>query len=151
MPPMRKPLPSTSVWSTTRCDSMTASPLPLIVSSVARRLDRIFSPAGVQDRCRDFVEPKLRLAERARFELARLVRVCRFSRPVHSTALPPLQARAYYLQFCSPCRHFVAARSGGRSTLFQRVQNSAPINTASTAQLAQGPSPNKRASDSLPF
>lgn len=30
------------------------------------------------------------LAERARFELAGPVKVLRFSRPVHSTALPPL-------------------------------------------------------------
>src|ERR1700688_2568670 len=32
----------------------------------------------------------LRLAERVRFELTSPVRGCRFSRPVHSTALPPL-------------------------------------------------------------
>src|SRR5450755_619863 len=36
----------------------------------------------------------LRLAERVRFELTRPVRVCRFSRPVHSTALPPLHRLA---------------------------------------------------------
>src|SRR5579863_7573331 len=33
-----------------------------------------------------------RLAERVRFELTRAVRPCRFSRPVHSTALPPLRS-----------------------------------------------------------
>src|SRR5882762_3054190 len=49
------------------------------------------APAGVQNRSRDFVELKLRLAERVRFELTSPVRGCRFSRPVHSTALPPLQ------------------------------------------------------------
>src|SRR5882762_4937068 len=48
------------------------------------------APTGVQNRSRDFVEPKLRLAERVRFELTSPVRGCRFSRPVHSTALPPL-------------------------------------------------------------
>ena len=33
------------------------------------------------------------LAERVRFELTRPVRVRRFSRPVHSTALPPLRGQ----------------------------------------------------------
>src|SRR6516165_8081178 len=32
------------------------------------------------------------LAERGRFELPKLLRACRFSRPVHSTALPPLRS-----------------------------------------------------------
>ena len=32
-----------------------------------------------------------KMAERVRFELTRPVKVCRFSRPVHSTALPPLR------------------------------------------------------------
>src|SRR6516165_5160201 len=32
------------------------------------------------------------LAERGRFELPKLLRACRFSRPVHSTALPPLHS-----------------------------------------------------------
>src|SRR5712675_2253376 len=50
------------------------------------------APAGVQNRSRDFVELKLRLAERVRFELTSPVRGCRFSRPVHSTALPPLRS-----------------------------------------------------------
>ena len=31
------------------------------------------------------------VAERGRFELPKLLRACRFSRPVHSTALPPLR------------------------------------------------------------
>jgi hypothetical protein len=35
--------------------------------------------------------PALSLAERARFELAEPVKALRFSRPVHSTALSPLQ------------------------------------------------------------
>src|SRR5258707_8708133 len=85
------------------------------------------APAGVQNRSRDFVELKLRLAERVRltravlalalraplraskiapailsnplrlaervrFELTSPVRGCPFSRPVHSTALPPLRS-----------------------------------------------------------
>ncbi len=33
------------------------------------------------------------MAERGRFELPKLLRACRFSRPVHSTALPPLRRR----------------------------------------------------------
>src|SRR5207253_103767 len=32
------------------------------------------------------------VAERGRFELPKLLRVCRFSRPVQSTALPPLRS-----------------------------------------------------------
>ncbi len=47
-------------------------------------------PPGVQNRCRDFVEPRLRLAERVGFEPTVGLLQRRFSRPVHSTALPPL-------------------------------------------------------------
>ena len=37
------------------------------------------------------------LAERVRFELTSPLRGCRFSRPVHSTALPPLRDHRYQL------------------------------------------------------
>ena len=39
------------------------------------------------------------LAERVRFELTGPVRGRRFSRPVHSTALPPLRVASYYPHF----------------------------------------------------
>ena len=47
------------------------------------------------------------LAESVRFELTRILRPCRFSRPVHSTALPTLRAGHYF--------NFGQARRFGRT------------------------------------
>jgi hypothetical protein len=45
-----------------------------------------------QNRCRRFCRTRRYfLAERVRFELTMVLLPCRFSRPVHSTALPPLR------------------------------------------------------------
>src|SRR5580700_7798725 len=51
------------------------------------------------------------LAERARFELARLLRTLRFSRPVQSTALPPLPVAARILPARQSCDRHALPRS----------------------------------------
>jgi len=54
---------------------------PFLVTIEPRRSSRIFTK---------YLFFMAFLAERVRFELTKPLRVCRFSRPVHSTALPPL-------------------------------------------------------------
>ena len=49
---------------------------------------------GASERWRRVATPIDALAERVRFELTSPVKGCRFSRPVHSTALPPLRCFA---------------------------------------------------------
>lgn len=44
------------------------------------------------------------MAEEVRFELTEPVKVQRFSRPPHSTTLPPLRNQTH---FSNPVRHFV--------------------------------------------
>ena len=79
------------------------------------------------------------VAERVRFELTRAVRPCRFSRPVHSTALPPLRrvaARFYPKIWVCPA---AKPLNGGQLALYRpEAAKSAPRGGAKIAAEAYG-------------
>jgi hypothetical protein len=95
-------------------------------------------PSGVipQNRSRRFCRsrpPKItqRLAERVRFELTKVVKPCRFSRPVHSTALPPLR----YLQnqlVALGCARLLSPFSGPHAFILFSALRPAPRGGPST-------------------
>ena len=72
------------------------SPLAKLGATLAKTLvcptllRKVVEPTG-EFESRPRRRQNLELAEGARFELASPARGCRFSRPVHSTALPPLR------------------------------------------------------------